>query len=75
MSAHDTISKSEFTDQHRESVCKIGQGPACCRYVTMGADGWGCAKNTSMRPAIDARAEQMNAKGDNCGGLAFGEDA
>lgn len=63
-----SIPSAAFTDAYRETVCKIGKGADCCRYLTMGGSGWGCAKRTAMRDAIDARADKMNAKGDNCGG-------
>lgn len=59
------------TDAEVKSLCKIGQGDACCRYLTMGSDGWGCAKlSRELRKQIDERvtAGTMNAKGDNCSG-------
>ena len=51
-------------------VCRIGQGHACCRYLTMGAGGWDCAKNTSIRRILDERVvmENIVARGDNCPG-------
>lgn len=59
-----------FNDEYRSTVCKMGQGAECCRYLTLGGlSGWGCAKHTSMAWAIDQRAENMNAKGDNCDGV------
>jgi hypothetical protein len=53
-----------------EAVCRIGQGALCCRYLTMGADGWHCAKNTPLRRLLDERvaAGAINARGDNCEG-------
>jgi hypothetical protein len=52
------------------SVCKIGQGVACCRYVVGRANGMGCAKlDGKVRPEIDKRADSMKAKGDNCDGV------
>jgi hypothetical protein len=60
---------AEFTDEYRASVCKLGRGHECCRYLTMGADGFKCAKRTSLRFTIDARASTMNAQGDNCDGI------
>lgn len=60
---------ADFTGEYRAAVCKIGQGAACCRYLTMGADGWGCAKRSTMRYSIDSRVESMSAKGDNCRGV------
>lgn len=58
-----------FTDEHRASVCRIGQGAACCRYLTVGAEGWACEKRTSMRHGIDHRAPEMISQGDNCDGV------
>ncbi len=52
-----------------KEVCKIGQGKDCCRYLTMGPNGFECAKlNLGLMLTIDARVESMNAKGDNCEG-------
>lgn len=31
-------------DNHVRAICRIGQGHACCRYLTIGADGWDCVK-------------------------------
>lgn len=58
-----------FNDAYRTETCKIGQGAECCRYLTMGADGFSCAKRTSLRYTIDNRVRKMNAKGDNCDGV------
>jgi hypothetical protein len=52
------------------STCKVGQGAACCRYVTMGPEGWECGKmDPAIKRAIDARAALMGAKSDNCDGV------
>ncbi len=60
----------EFPNQQRvEKVCVPGSGAKTCRYLTMGGSGWDCAKTSSLRRALDERASEMNAKGDNCGGL------
>ena len=58
-------------DEHVKTVCKIGQGAACCRYLTAGGGGFSCAKFTSLREGPDERAKdkKMNALGDNCGGM------
>lgn len=62
-----------FDDDWRKEVCLLGQGESCCRYLTMGADGWGCAKrgSPSMRWTIDNRVKEgkFGAKGDNCDGV------
>lgn len=54
------------------SVCKVGQGHACCRYLTMAPDGWSCEKLTATGRYLDSRvaAETIVARGDNCDGLA-----
>ena len=62
------VAPADFDDSYRKTVCKIGQGSDCCRYIVGGADGFECAKRTSMRFAIDQRADDMRAKGDNCDG-------
>ena len=53
------------------NTCKLGQGAECCRYLTMGIDGWECAKNKPLARIIDERfkADMMNAQGDNCEGV------
>jgi len=60
---------ADFTDEHRATVCRIGQGSECCRYLTVGADGFACERRTSMRYAIDHRASEMISQGDNCDGV------
>jgi hypothetical protein len=59
----------DFNDEYRSTVCKIGQGSECCRYLTCGAQGFNCEKHTSLAWTIDGRVDQMTAKGDNCGGV------
>ena len=56
---------------HLRNTCKIGQAEKCCRYLTVGAEGFECAKLTSLKPTIDARVEAgtFTAKGDNCLGV------
>ena len=56
------------SDEWAKSTCKIGQGAACCRYLTIGPRGWSCEKLSPLAAVIDRR-EDMNAKGDNCSGL------
>lgn len=57
-------------NEHVKTVCKIGQGNDCCRYLVMGSQGFECVKNTSLRSTLDSRVA-MNAivaQGDNCEG-------
>lgn len=58
-----------MTNDHAKAVCQPGT-EACCRYLTMSAKGWECAKLTSLRSTLDYRATtgQMRATGDNCEG-------
>jgi len=58
-------------------VCRIGEGHACCRYVTMDGDGFDCAKHGEFRAHLDHRVsmETINARGDNCPGLGAGISA
>lgn len=56
------------TTEWARMVCKIGQGHACCRYLTMSPDGWSCEKHTQLALTLDAKvtAGKMIACGDNC---------
>jgi hypothetical protein len=55
---------------HAEEVCKLGQGPATCRYLTLGENGWFCAKlDKKLKGDIDRQQETFMAKGDNCDGI------
>jgi hypothetical protein len=58
-------------DSWVESMCKIGQNFDTCRYLTLGARGWSCEKNTPLGRFIDRRVEhdEQTARGDNCEGL------
>lgn len=57
-------------DMTVRSICKIGQGAECCRYLTMGGGGWSCEKlNPEGKAMLDARVAGMTAKGDNCDGM------
>ena len=56
------------TTEWAKTVCKVGGGHECCRYLTMAPDGWSCAKHTGLAALLDKRvAEQsITARGDNC---------
>jgi hypothetical protein len=59
-------------DDKLKTVCKIGQGHECCRYIVAGADGIECAKlQPVLQLQIDQRVAsgQFTARGDNCEGL------
>ena len=60
----------KLSDQHLKEVCKIGQGNDCCRYLTVGVEGFSCSRHSSLKLYLDARAqsETMVAQGDNCDG-------
>lgn len=64
------LTKEPVTDEHAKDVCKIGAGNACCRYLTMGMNGWSCEKLSSMAGYLDKRvaANTITAQGDNCEG-------
>lgn len=56
-------------------VCKIGQGSLCCRYLTVGVNGFECEKKGALKSLLDHRV-QINAivaKGDNCDGKSIEE--
>jgi hypothetical protein len=56
------------TDDWAKTVCLIGKGALCCRYLTLAPGGWSCAKNTSLKTLLDHKVtdNQMGAHGDNC---------
>lgn len=54
-------------DKRAKDICKYGRGPEACRYLMMG-DGLHCAKGSDFQSAIDERAPDMRAQGDNCSG-------
>jgi len=58
------------TPEWAKGVCKLGQGHACCRYLTMAPEGWSCAKHTGLAALLDQRVQSktMTARGDNCAG-------
>lgn len=60
-------------NDHIRTVCKIGQGKLCCRYLVMGTLGFECVKNTSLRSTLDNRVDMnaITAQGDNCEGQSI----
>jgi hypothetical protein len=66
------ISKiGDFPDtEYAKTVCKIGHGHECCRYLTMSPRGWSCEKHSELKKHFDYRAflGTMTARGDNCTG-------
>lgn len=68
----DRVSKiGDFPDtEYTKAICKVGQGPACCRYLTMAPDGWSCEKHGNLKKYLDCRVamSSMVARGDNCPG-------
>ena len=67
--------KLKISRIHIKQVCKIGQGNECCRYVTVGGNGFECVKHTSLKNYLDNRVKEksMVAQGDNCEGLTGAE--
>lgn len=59
----------KMDDSHAKTVCLFQQGEKTCRYLTFGADGFGCGKKTAAKYTIDREAARFRAKGDNCDGL------
>lgn len=55
-----------------DSVCQIGKGARCCRYLMVSGRGWECAKEQdgNFKEMIDKRVEAgtFTAQGDNCDG-------
>ena len=62
---------TKIDDERRDDICKMGKGSYCCRYLVCGAEGFECAKHTSLKETIDRRVRwgQFTARGDNCEGL------
>ncbi len=57
----------EIEKNHLKSVCKFGGGSSTCRFLVIAGD-FKCTKGSGLHQTIEARAETMTAKGDNCGG-------
>jgi hypothetical protein len=66
-----TLAELRDGDGYVKRVCKIGQGASCCRYLTMGPQGWDCEKHTQLGRYLDGRVkrEELVARGDNCEGV------
>jgi len=58
-------------NNHLEEVCQMGQGAKCCKFLTLGPEGFACAKTD---PALYAgiiatwHLSPHVAQGDNCEG-------
>lgn len=63
---------NKIKDELVKETCKLGKGEECCAYLAIGAGGFECAKGTRMAYSIEHRLAigSMNAKGDNCQGVA-----
>lgn len=61
---------NHVSGKQMKEVCKIGTAE-CCRYLTVGADGFGCEKKSSLKALLDSKVArgEMRAVGDNCPGL------
>lgn len=59
---------SSIDKEKLKTICKVGQGDECCRYITCGASGFECVKHKPLGSFIDNRVkdETMTAIGDNC---------
>lgn len=57
--------------EHVKLVCKVQQGPATCRYLLLGTEGFECSKGGEFTAHIDARVanNETVAQGDNCDGI------
>lgn len=61
----------ELTDFELKTLCKMGQGNACCRFILVHPEyGIICAKHSSMRFALNENVKNglMTAISDNCEG-------
>ncbi len=58
----------EILKNHIHSVCKIGQGSSCCRYLLFGKY-FECGKTDDIAKAsLDSKVDKMTAKADGCSG-------
>lgn len=57
-----------MTKEYITTVCKVGQGADCCKYLGAGIKGIECLKLTPFKAVLDARTN-MVAKSDNCEGV------
>lgn len=58
-------------NNHIKTVCKIGQGDDCCRYLGLDRKGWTCMKfKPEMKKVVDDNWSSTPhvAQGDNCDG-------
>lgn len=61
-------------DDEARTLCQIGQGPECCRYLSVERTdyylGFVCEKHTELAAAINERVAigQFLAHGDHCPG-------
>lgn len=56
----------KLTSKQAKEKCKVGQGKACCIYLTMSPTGWECAKSDKTIKEILTKkwkAGITNAKG------------
>lgn len=63
-------------DRRLKSLCRVGEGERCCRWLARGWNGYFCAKlDRGVAPYIAERfaAGTLGAKGDNCPGLPLDE--
>lgn len=67
-----TVMELKDNKKHWETVCKIGQGADCCKYLVMGK-GFECMKeDPENKKVIDDNwaVTPHVAQGDNCEGYA-----
>ena len=60
----------KITNDHADLVCHLGTGEQTCSFLTLGANGFECAKGTEVEQVILKRRAEgtMKAKGDCCSG-------
>lgn len=64
-------------DSYVAETCKLGKEAECCRWLTIGSDGFRCAKlDPGLHMMIMERIDEgtMKARGDNCDGLPYDGD-
>lgn len=66
------------SDPRLKSLCHVGDGENCCRWLARASRGFFCAKlDTDLAPLIEQRFADgsLRARGDHCPGLPRGDES
>ena len=61
----------KIPNAHLTNICKKGHGKDACRYISLGPNGFVCAKDSIISKQLDLLSDNgsMKAVGNNCEGL------